>query len=194
MKIYFIRHGESIDDIENRYGGWADYALTEKGIQTARETGQKLKDRDLKAEAILTSPLLRAKQTAEEIGRALNLPIQVFHYLKERNTYGLLCGMNKNEAKEKYPNLVEAYENDRPVHGYEPYEFFLQRVKKMVEKLPSFGYNIVICITHGKLLKALLNDIIDRKAKELGDNCIIEVELDSEGNLQFLNSEGVVFE
>lgn len=183
-----------MDDIEDRYGGWADYPLTEKGIQTARATGEELKKSGLSAEAILASPLLRAKQTAEEIASILNLPVEVFQHLKERNTYGLLCGVNKDEARKKYPELVDAYENNRPVDGYEPYDAFLARVKKMVKKLPDFGYNTMICVTHGKLLKALLRDVLGKKAKDLEDNCIIEVGLDSDGNMNFLNSKGVSFE
>lgn len=194
MKIYFIRHGEAVDDIENRYGGWADYSLTEKGIQTAQETGKKLKSMGIEPEIILTSPFVRARRTAEEISKILELPIEDFQYLKERNTYGLLCGVKKEEAKEKYPDLVEAHENDKPVYGYEPYDFFLARVKRMIEILSSFDYKTIICVTHGKLLKALLRDIIGKKAKEMGDNCIVEIELDSNANIQFLTSEGIIFE
>lgn len=193
MRIYFIRHGESVDDVENRYGGWADFPLTQKGIEQARETGKKLKNKEVTADIILTSPLARAKQTAEEISKTLNIPMEVFVYLKERNTYGLLSDLRKNEAAKKYPQLASAYKNEQPVDGFEPYEQFLQRVKKLVELLPALGYKSVICVTHGKLLKALLNDVIGAKAKEFEDNCIIETELQS-GHLEFISSEGVDLE
>jgi len=196
MKIYFIRHGEAMDDVEDRYGGWADPSLSPKGVEQARATGEELKSRGVSlAEVIFTSPLQRACQTADEIGKALSLQIETFVYLKERNTYGLLCGERKDEAKEKYPDLVSAYENDEPVAGYEPYKAFLERVKKLVELLPLLGYETLICVTHGKLLKALLNDIIGgQKVGKLGDNCIVEVEFHKDGNLEVLNTEGVVFE
>lgn len=194
MKIYFIRHGEAMDDVENRYGGWADYPPSPKGIEQARATGRKLKSRGVAAEAILTSPFKRAHQTAEELGKILNLPVETFVYLKERNTYGLLCGEEKYEAKEKYPELVAAYENDEPVLGYEPYDFLLERVRKLVELLPLLGYETLICVTHGKLLKALLNDIVGgREVEELEDNCIVEVELTVGGGVKVVNTEGVTF-
>lgn len=193
MKIYFIRHGESVDDIEDRYGGWADFPLTQKGVEQARETGKKLKSKEVAADVIFTSPLVRAKQTAEEISKSLGFPVEVFVYLKERNTYGLLSGLKKDEAKKEYPVLAAAYESEQPVDGFEPYEQFLQRVKKLVELLPALGYKTAICITHGKLLKALLNDVIRVKAKEFEDNCIIETKLE-DGNLEILSSEGVVFD
>jgi broad specificity phosphatase PhoE len=114
--------------------------------------------------------------------------------LKEKNTYGLLCGEKKDGAPEKYPELVAAYENDEPVLGYESHDFFLQRVRKLVELLPSLGYETLICVTHGKLLKALINDIVGgREAENLEDSCIIEIELDKGENLKILNTEGVFF-
>jgi len=184
-----------MDDVEDRYGGWADPSLSSKGIKQAVATGKELKSRRVVVETILTSPLKRAEQTAEEIGKFLGLPIETFQYLKERNTYGLLCGVRKDEAKEKYPELVLAYENNEPVAGYEPYEAFLERVKKLVELLSSLGHETLICVTHGKLLKALLNDVIgDRKAEKLGDNCIVETAFHKDGNLEVLNTEGVIFE
>ena len=195
MKVYFVRHGEAMDDVEDCYGGWADYPLSPKGIKQALNTGQKLADQGTGAEIILTSSLLRAKETAEEISKVLELPVEEFVYLKERNTYGLLCGVNKDEAKEKYPELVKAYEGGRPVLGYEAYDFFLERVRKLIELLLGLGYETVICVTHGKLLKALLEDVAEsKKVARLGDGCIVEVTLDKKGHLEILDSEGVVFE
>ena len=102
--------------------------------------------------------------------------------------------MKKDEAKEKYPELVKAYDNDQPVYGYEDYEWFLKRVKKLVEKLSSLNYKSVVCVTHGKLLKALTNDIINKKAKKFEDLCVLEVELNSENNLKVVDSQGIIFE
>ena len=79
MKIYFIRHGEAMDDINNSYGGWADDPLSEKGREQAQEAGNKFKEKNLKAEKILTSPLLRAKQTAEEMEKLLILTLKFFN-------------------------------------------------------------------------------------------------------------------
>lgn len=194
MIIYFVRHGESVDDIEDRYGGWADYPLTKKGLRTARETGEKLKQKNLEAEMILTSPLLRAKQTAEEIGRILNLSVAVNQYLKERNTYGLLCGVNKTEAREKYPELVAAFENNQPIAGYEPYEQFLPRVKEILKRLSSVGHKKIICVTHRGVIRAVFTGIMGKEAKDFSENCIIEVDLGENERMEFRSQEGVIFE
>lgn len=190
MKILFIRHGEAMDDVEDRYGGWADFSLSLEGVSQAEETGRNLIAKGIVAEKILTSPLKRASQTAEIIAKVLNLSVETFVYLKERNTYGLLCGLNKGEAQEKYPELVEAYESGQPVLGYEDYDFFLSRVKSLIELLRKFDYESIICVTHGKLLKALLKDILGREVGELGDNCLVEIELE-EGGIKLLSANGV---
>lgn len=191
MKILFIRHGEAMDDVENRYGGWADYPLSPKGREQAEETAQKLASRKNEFQKILSSPFKRAYQTAEILAGKLDLPLETFTYLKERNTYGLLCGINKEEAKKRYPELVSAYENDRPVLGYESYESLLLRVKELLSQLEKLNLDSIVCVTHGKLLKALLTDFAGQKIKDLADNCLIEIALSGE-KLTIDKTEGVI--
>ena len=57
MKILFVRHGESVDDIEDRYGGWSDFDLTEKGKRQLMESAEKIAKLNEKFEIILSSPL-----------------------------------------------------------------------------------------------------------------------------------------
>jgi len=190
MKIFFTRHGEAMDDIENKYGGWYDPELSPAGIKGAQKAGHKLKEKATKADLILSSPLKRATQTAEGIAKELNLPIETFVYLKERNTYGLLCGVNKDEAKQKYPDLVNTYQNDQEVLGYEPYDFFLKRVKELIKKLKSRPEKTLICVTHSKLLATLFKDILGIKAKKFHDNCIAEIDIDKHGSLNLITTDG----
>ena len=105
MKILFVRHGESVDDIEDRYGGWADYDLTEKGKRQCAESVVKIYSLDEKFEVVLSSPLKRASQAAEIIANSLGIEVEIFEYLKERNLNGILTGMIRSEAKKKYPDL-----------------------------------------------------------------------------------------
>lgn len=192
MKILFIRHGEAVDDVENRYGGWADYPLSPKGLKQAKETARKLASRKKEFQKILSSPFKRAYQTAEIIARELNLPLETSIFLKERNTYGLLCGENKEEAKNRYPELVSAYERDQPVQGFESYESLLLRTKELLRQLEKLSLNSIICVTHGKLLKALLSDFAGKKIKEFGENCLIEANL-YDGKIEVGETEGVTF-
>jgi len=191
MKVYFVRHGEAIDDIEDRYGGWADLDLSPKGVKGAKEVGLKLKHAGVKADLILTSPLKRAVQTAEGLSEILKAPVETFVYLKERNTYGLLCGEKKETAKKKYPELVIAYEKDGEILGYEDYDFFLKRVKALTERLLSFEYEVLICVTHGKLLGALFKDVLGIEAKKFHDNCVAEININEQGDLSLISADGI---
>lgn len=182
-----------MDDIENRYGGWYDPDLSPAGFQGAVEVGKKLKEMNTGAKLIFSSPLKRALQTADKIGESLKLPVETFVYLKERNTYGLLSGEEKDEAAQKYSKLVEAYEGGEEVLGYESYDFLLKRIKVLLEELVEFEKDVLICVTHGKLMAALFKDVLGVEAKKFHDNCIAEIDIDDQGGLTLLNTDGVDF-
>lgn len=63
MDLYVIRHGQSETNVDRRFGGWAQVSLTEKGMDQARQTHEKLKE--ITFDRIISSDLLRAKQTTE---------------------------------------------------------------------------------------------------------------------------------
>lgn len=191
MKIYFVRHGEAMDDIRDEYGGWADPELSEKGISQANEAAKKLKMSGISVDKVLSSPLLRAIQTAQPFGVEFNVAVEKCLYLKERNTYGLLCGVNKTEAAEKYPDLVSAYNEGKEVLGYEDYDFFVKRVRALVDYLEKINQD-VIAVTHSKMLNALLTEVIGKKASKLNDGCVVVAE-SVDGKMTLISSEGVEF-
>ncbi|MBU0709012.1 histidine phosphatase family protein, partial [Patescibacteria group bacterium] len=115
---------------------------------------------------------------------------EVFQYIKERNTYGLLCGLNKAEAKEKYPELVEAYEKGEEVLGYESYAFVLKRIKIALEKIQERTEQTIICASHSKFLKAMLKEIFNKSIKDMSKNAIIEIEV-KDSKLEIVSMEGV---
>lgn len=192
MRITFLRHGESTDDLENRFGGWADFPLTKNGEDESQATAKKLLDSKEKFEVILYSPSTRAVQTAQIVNRALKIPTQSFVYLKERNTYGLLCGEQKEEAAKNYPELSQAFENNEFVLGSERYDDLLLRIKAMLEKIQTLGFKNVLAVTHGKLLAALCKNFLKREAKKLEDNCLLTIEL-NQNSITILTSEGISF-
>lgn len=192
MQIYFVRHGEATDDVEDRYGGWFDPDLSPKGKQQAEELAEKLVSQGLKVDLILSSPFKRAKQTAGAIGEKLNIKVETSVYLKERNTYGLLCGENKTEAKAKYPDLVDSLENKNSVIGQENHDDFLARVRLAIDKLRKLDNGNIVCVTHGKFFGALFKDILKKDVIKFNDCCFALIE-SSGGKLQYLSSEGINF-
>jgi len=103
-KIVFMRHGESTWNLENRFTGWTDVDLTEKGVREARSAGQVLKEAGFTFDLAYTSVLKRAIRTlwlALDDMDMMWLPIKNDWRLNERH-YGALQGLDKGETAAKY--------------------------------------------------------------------------------------------
>lgn len=103
-KLVLLRHGESIWNKENRFTGWTDVDLTEKGVKEAKEAGQTMKEKGFKFDMAFTSYLRRAIKTLwlalEEMDQ-MWIPVYKSWRLNEKH-YGMLQGLNKAETAEKY--------------------------------------------------------------------------------------------
>ena len=110
-KLVLVRHGESVWNKENKFTGWTNVELSEKGIEEqkkaeeAKEAGRKLKENGFTFDLAYTSLLKRANDTLNYILLELDLynKIDVIksYKLNERH-YGALQGLNKDETREKY--------------------------------------------------------------------------------------------
>ena len=85
--VYFVRHGQTVWNVENKICGATDIALTELGHQQAIETGKMLLEQGIQADEILYSPLIRAAETARHISEITGIPGRMESRLKEQN-YG----------------------------------------------------------------------------------------------------------
>ena len=83
--LYFVRHGQTIWNVENKICGATDIALTEEGHQQAIELGEKIMRQGIKAGEILYSPLMRAADTARHISEITGIPARVEPRLIEQN-------------------------------------------------------------------------------------------------------------
>ena len=104
MKLILVRHGESVWNMENRFTGWTDVELSEKGILEAHEAGKILKKNGYTFDLAYTSVLKRANDTLYYILDELDerdIPIKYSWKLNERH-YGALQGLNKDETRKKY--------------------------------------------------------------------------------------------
>jgi len=104
QKLVLIRHGESVWNKENRFTGWTDVDLSEKGADEAHVAGRLLKKEGFYFDVAFTSVLARATRTLEivlqELGQA-SIPVHYSWRLNERH-YGALQGLNKAETAAKY--------------------------------------------------------------------------------------------
>ena len=82
--VYFVRHGQTIWNVENKICGATDIALTELGHQQAIDTGKQILEMGIHADEILYSPLIRAKDTALHISEITGIPAREEPRLKEQ--------------------------------------------------------------------------------------------------------------
>jgi len=101
MRLYLVRHGQTQANAEHRYLGSLDPELTETGREQAAALRLELPQA---IDAIVVSPLRRARQTADIINYRLNRPVQINEAFRERNV-GVFEGLNRSEARLLYPDL-----------------------------------------------------------------------------------------
>ena len=166
-----LRHGESQWNLENRFTGWVDVPLSQKGVDEAKAAGEKLKG--YKFDRAFTSVLKRAIDTLTIVLEATGqtgIPIMQDQALNERH-YGDLQGLNKAETAQKYGDAqVKLWRRSfdvQPPHG-ESLKDTLARV------LPYWGKVIyprvvagdrLIIVAHGNSLRSLVMHL-DNLSKE----------------------------
>jgi len=104
INMVLLRHGESIWNKENRFTGWTDVDLSEKGLREAKQAGKVLKKEGYSFDVAFTSVLKRAIRTLWIVQDEMNLmwlPVNLSWRLNERH-YGALQGLNKTETAEKH--------------------------------------------------------------------------------------------
>tara|TARA_X000000950_G_C13643098_1_gene548397 strand:- start:58 stop:780 length:723 start_codon:yes stop_codon:yes gene_type:complete len=102
-QLILIRHGQSLWNAENKFTGWVDSPLSERGIQEAIKAGNLIKEFNIDIEVAFTSFLSRAIDTLNLLLKELdksNLIVNKTWYLNERH-YGSLTGLNKEKTKQK---------------------------------------------------------------------------------------------
>jgi len=173
MKLFLVRHGQSQWNLENRFTGWENPDITEKGIEEARKTGEFLKKE--KIDLFYTSALRRAQHTLDVILDTMNIKNVVItrnQALNERD-YGELTGLNKKELAEKVgEEQVHIWRRSYDVQppGGESLKDTVERVVPYFEKeiLPQLkaGKNVLI-VAHGNSLRALVKYLENLTGEEI---------------------------
>ncbi len=118
VRLILIRHGETLWNEHHRFQGISDIALSPKGMSQAKKLAESLKEEALAK--IYTSPLIRARQTAEQIARYHNCQVIIVQDLKELNQ-GRLEGLTAEDLRKDYPeflrNWIENPESARLPEG-----------------------------------------------------------------------------
>lgn len=149
MRIDLLRHGECINEVFLR-GRRTDTALSKKGLGQMRK---RLISR--RYDRVVSSPLLRCLEFAEQWADSHNLPVEVIDELAERD-WGLWDGLTLEEVRRRWPAELEAYLADpfgvTPPEA-EPLEAFRARVLSAMAKVAAGGGQKVLVVTHGGVMK-----------------------------------------
>lgn len=168
MKMYLIRHGQTTGDLEDRYGGDYDDHLTQEGKKQAQKLAEDLEVNGI--QIILASPKIRAQETAEIIKTHISCRIQTLEDLRERNQYGVLTGLVKLEAEEKYPELVEKVKDYKnTIDGAESYEDFKTRVEKVFTEVTNSPHETIAALTHGGIIRVIFREILKAGEVDISD-------------------------
>lgn len=199
MKIYLIRHSESIDDIEDCYGGIADFDLSENGIKKVEQ----YEIENLGIEKIYTSPYKRAYHTAKILNKKLNVDLEIIDNIRECNSYGILSGVNKEKAKKifsyvfdmpKYKNT--GYYLGTSFLGGEDINEFDKRVEEGIIEIISKSkeLNTIAIVTHGGVYRSIYKNIlkVDEKLDQMDDLATTELKYNN-GKFEIINKKGILF-
>lgn len=170
-RLVLLRHGESQWNLENRFTGWVDVPLSAKGVEEAKQAGEKL--RGITFDRAFSSVLARANETLRIVLEVLgqtSIPIEKDKALNER-MYGDLQGLNKAETAEKYGDAqVKIWRRSYDVKppGGESLKDTAERAlpyyQKMIKPHLVKGETIIIA-AHGNSLRALVMEL-DQLSKE----------------------------
>ena len=215
--LILVRHGQSEWNLANRFTGWWDVDLTEKGVEEARAAGRLLKDKGVLPDLAFTSLQTRAIRTLnlalEECGRVW-IPVTKDWHLNERH-YGGLTGLNKQETRDKHgdeqvhiwrrsfdppPPPMEAGSEYDPgadpryegidVPDTESLKLTIERVLPYWEEhiLPELtGDRTVIVSAHGNSLRALVKHL-----SNISDDEITGLEIPTGRPIVYLFENGKV--
>lgn len=171
--LVLVRHGESQWNLENRFTGWVDVPLTEKGQKEARAAGERLKATGIRFDVAYTSVLQRAQNTLGIILEVLGqtgLPTTKDQALNERH-YGDLQGLDKAETAKKFgDDQVKIWRRSydiAPPNGESLKDTAARTLpyfdSKIVPELKA-GRNVIVA-AHGNSLRSIVMHL-DKLTKE----------------------------
>jgi probable phosphoglycerate mutase len=169
-RLCIVRHGETDWNISGILQGWIDVPLNERGHLQARELGASFAHAGFSG--IWSSPLSRARSTAEIIAGILRLPPPLCHEgLKERH-FGAIQGIPKSELADLNPVLLQQILKRNPAASFEGGESMGEFAARVLDAIVDIGERhpgtTGLAITHGWVM-----DVITRHIGQLPRNAIL---------------------
>lgn len=181
--LYLVRHGESVYNAEGRVQGQSDIPLSPQGEKQSEAVAQALAS--VPVTAIYSSPLLRARQTAERIAAIHGLPIQFDDRLKELHA-GIFQGKLRRELPLLFPQEYAAWSSGDPFYvipGGQSRFQVQQRGKEVLEEIAARHTGHTVVVGHGALFRFAL-------AALLGQGETIELPPLANGSITVVTYDG----
>jgi broad specificity phosphatase PhoE len=152
--ILLARHGESDWNRTKRWQGFADRPLTELGRRQATELAERLEETEL--DAVYSSDLQRAKETAEIVARSKRLPVHTVRDLREVDV-GSWSGLTRAEAEARYPEAYARWlQGGEGWDDGETYDQLGERVVRAVQRIAKqHDRQRVLIVAHGGTIRAI---------------------------------------
>ena len=160
FEIFFLRHGESVGNAESRWQGQADFPLTDKGREQARSLAHRWLAEGQGFKSILSSPLIRAKETAEILGDALDVAVETDPVWQERDI-GVAAGMTAEEVKRHLVDREFATPYSAFVEGGGEGDWVLYlRAGQALQSLLRRSAGKYLVVSHGGLLNQVMYAVV----------------------------------
>ena len=153
-ELLIVRHGETDWNAERRFQGHADRSLNDTGRAQAVALADELAD--VQAEAIYSSDLARARETAQILGARLGVPVTELRELREIDV-GDWQGLTRAEIKKRFPEALKAWRRgETGWNGGETYDELAARVVPALERIArEHPHGRVLVVGHGGTIRAL---------------------------------------
>jgi len=159
MRVYFIRHGESEENAFGIHGGGAS-PLTEKGEEQTRFLAKRFEN--IPADCILSSDMVRAQKTAEEVSKGTGLGVEYLKLLRESQAPSALLGKNVINPDPETNDLLEAWHEKRFIDenfryaDEENVSDLKKRAREALSYLEARKEKDIIAVTHGTFLRVMV--------------------------------------
>ncbi|MBQ1317149.1 MAG: histidine phosphatase family protein [Lachnospiraceae bacterium] len=183
MILHIIRHGETVYNAQKRLQGQRNIPLNEQGILQAEEAARYLRDAGIVYDVIYSSPLARAYETAEILGRGMNAPL-----IRDARLLEIGYGPYEGDPYEVLDENMFAYFRDpdhtEPPEGVEPIAALEARTEAFLEEVRERDRDKekVLVVTHGVAIRAMVRYFLNLTSAAswsyfIGNCCIYETEL-----------------
>lgn len=205
MRLYIIRHGETDWNTAGRLQGQADTQLNEKGIRLAQITAEGMKT--IPFDLCITSPLKRARQTAEIILSGRPVPIWEDDRIREIG-FGAWEGLGCREGNFQIPVPKEEFDKFytdpfrfQPDKDGETVEAVCRRTREFLEEItanPDYQDKTILISSHGCASRAILNSVYEEKEDfwhgHVPPNCAVSLAEGAKGHLIVKESDRIYYD